>query len=930
MADQITVPTYEQIAVLLSRLATDYSAIASIFEKVFYDTTPQDVTFKMFDESGNLVEYTIPNRAKDRALILNGSGVPEGNVEASVGAIYQDTNDGNMYIKETPDGNEGWSLIVDKSYLDNFIVRGSGVPEGNVVASRGTLYLDTEASSLYIKTTMTGNTGWKLLSFDIDMSLFADIDLSNLSEIGQAILDNKANINLSNLSATGRAVINGKANVDLDNLSEEGQAIIDGKASISLDNLSVTGQAILDNKANASLNNLSDEGQAVIESKANINLSNLSDTGNLKFQFEPFAINTGTFRGNGNESLYTNMSELYRARNINETATLTVNKALVSGFLTDTYCTSKYQVHYSSLEEYNPDDKSFSIESTFELSFNFITGENITDFQAITGGYLAHRDPISVYIKNGKLYLAVNCTEESIAPDEGEDAEDNDSDESTYTFLTSLSPQAYYSVKLIYNGSWVAYINDTKVGELSGNISNLGDNEGKDYIAFGVAYFGGDSYRAPFLGTLDLDGTFIKIGNDIVWNGVIEASATDVQWTEPARSRLISDSCILTTCTGVSRNTEKSSRSISSYADGTYYVFKSVLNSQFVLASTFLISRNQPRDITTTAWESPSNLTNNGVWDGDSFAIMSTVVPAYNQLFRMFDGKTTYCRLFVDNKGPRSFYAYNPKPVRLTKVILTSQKSGYYPPNTVTIRGSNDMINFTDLGTVKMQNVANGKTREVIINTDEFYQYFEFYLTGEQTVRVPVQGTLREVKMIGEAIDSVETNKEIYWLDTSSFPVNLKILKQNNLKISNNLVFVGKCTIEYGEILSDNIYNRPFNACPYKRTLIDKKYDTSNNTWMNLYSDNWCEQGGENTFTQSSSANGVVIDLLSSYINKNYYANGSLNAMTTFNPTTSTYNTIYVDKTENQVTFKFGGTLTNRVEGINWETKGYTQEYYGN
>ena len=48
----------------------------------------------------------------------------------------------------------------------------------------------------------------------------------------------KANINLSNLSATGRAVINGKANVDLDNLSEEGQAIIDGKASISLDNLS--------------------------------------------------------------------------------------------------------------------------------------------------------------------------------------------------------------------------------------------------------------------------------------------------------------------------------------------------------------------------------------------------------------------------------------------------------------------------------------------------------------------------------------------------------------------------------------------------------------------------------------------------------------------------------------------------------------------
>ena len=65
MADNlITAATYDQIATMLSKLATNYSNLASVFYDVFYNTTPEDVTFQMYDESGTLQTYTIPNRAR--------------------------------------------------------------------------------------------------------------------------------------------------------------------------------------------------------------------------------------------------------------------------------------------------------------------------------------------------------------------------------------------------------------------------------------------------------------------------------------------------------------------------------------------------------------------------------------------------------------------------------------------------------------------------------------------------------------------------------------------------------------------------------------------------------------------------------------------------------------------------------------------------
>lgn len=942
MADQITVPTYEQIAVLLSRLATNYSAIASIFEKVFYDTTPQDVTFQMFNEQGEIQTYTIPNRAKDRALILNGSGVPEGFVEGSVGVIYQDTDDGDLYIKETPSGNEGWSLIVDKSYLDNFIIRGSGVPEGNVVAARGTLYLDTEASSLYIKTTMTGNDGWKLLSFDIDMSLFADIDLSNLSEIGQAVLDNKANINLSNLSAIGRAVINNKANIDLDNLSAEGQAIIDSKASVDLDNLSETGQNIIDSKANINLSNLSDIGQAKINSKADINLSNLSTEGNMKLKYyEPFAINTGVTKYGNNVTLSTNEEEVYKAQNVVASGSISFNKALVTDFSLDSYCYSNVLVDYHSLANYTPEEGS-SVVGTFELCVSFTTGSDIMELQAIIGGFQVHKDPVCFYIKNGKLYVAMNCTEDSIVPDESEEEEVSES-EGNYKYLNSILPNTYYTIRIKYSGTWLIYLDDVLMGELFDSPLSLGGSTGKDFVTFGVAYFGSNDFQAPFQGTLDLNGTyFITTATDDTtgelvetrWLGALEVDPQDAKWVEIIGENLYSGVCTLTTCTGITQVTESSSKNVSSFANGTYYIFKDAQNSQLSLASAFCVSKSQPATIVTQDWVSPSNMTGNGIWGGTDFALMSTQAPQINPLYYMFDGKTNICRLFYKNVGPRRFYVYTPKPVKLSKVAFTSVRaSGYYPPNTVTVRGSNDMVNFTDLGSIEMLDTANDKIRELVTSANDFYQYFEFYMTGTQSsTKIPEQATIREIKMEGQAIIGVSTDSEVYWVDTSTYPVNLNILKQNSVKINNNLVFMGKCTIENGAVVDGSIYNRPFNACPYHRVLINSDYETVGNvtTWYNLYSDNWCEQGGcENFLSGKTSENSIQVTHPIAYINENYFATGILN--TSVNPTSADDNIIYIHKDNNgkQMVFKFSRNLTARATGIDWESKGYVNEYYG-
>lgn len=228
---ELDLATYEQIATLLSQLMTNYNAIIDNYYNMFYSTTPGDITITLYDESGVPKEYVIPNRAKDFNYIKNGQGSPEGNVIASVGTMYQDILNGVLYIKNSGTGNTGWVEVP----INTNIEEGYGSPEGVLTRAKGTLYIDKDSAALYIKTTSTGNTGWNLIS--VSTSSGANIDLSNLSPAGE---DHFVNKSLSNLNENGQQVLEGKANSNLDNLTSTGESHF---ANPSLSNLNAAGKA---------------------------------------------------------------------------------------------------------------------------------------------------------------------------------------------------------------------------------------------------------------------------------------------------------------------------------------------------------------------------------------------------------------------------------------------------------------------------------------------------------------------------------------------------------------------------------------------------------------------------------------------------------------------------------------------------------------
>lgn len=257
MAETLTIPTFEQISVVLSRLATDYNNMARIFYDIFYNETPMTVTLKMFDESGTLQTYEIPNRAMDREFIINGDNSPEGQVSGALGALYQDLANGNLYVKQTPEGTTGWSKVLVLSDLETMLIQGQGSPEGVQFATRGTLYVDKVNAGVYLKTTETGTEGWQIVS--ANTTVLADRSLSNLTEAGEAHF----------------------ANPSLSNLSTQGQRLLDNKESISNKVTELTAEStdIQYPSAKAVYNAVT----GTTEPLANRSLSNLTEAGEYHF-----------------------------------------------------------------------------------------------------------------------------------------------------------------------------------------------------------------------------------------------------------------------------------------------------------------------------------------------------------------------------------------------------------------------------------------------------------------------------------------------------------------------------------------------------------------------------------------------------------------------------------------------------------------------
>lgn len=108
--------TDEELTILLTHLFVNMNNLDATYYDMFYNQTPMDVTLLRYNSDGELKEYQVPNRAKDRAYITIGNGSPEGNIVANVGAQYIDQVTSSCYYKATGyDTAVGWA-----EYLTGF------------------------------------------------------------------------------------------------------------------------------------------------------------------------------------------------------------------------------------------------------------------------------------------------------------------------------------------------------------------------------------------------------------------------------------------------------------------------------------------------------------------------------------------------------------------------------------------------------------------------------------------------------------------------------------------------------------------------------------------------------------------------------------------------------------------------------------------
>ena len=227
------------IAENLAELLTNSTNMASVFYDIFLNPVEMDVTLKQYNDENELVDVTIPNRAKDRRIALSGTGSPEGMVTANVGTCYVDSSASTVYFKISGSSNTGWTPALTADSIEDII---TGLQQ--------TIGLDgTEIVLMDTNGTVTS-------SVDLG-AIGADKSLSNLNPTGNGVLAGKASVDLSNLTAMGEEHF---ANPSLSNLNSEGLTILGNKASIDLDNLSSVGQQLINGKVDSDFDNVSSTG----------------------------------------------------------------------------------------------------------------------------------------------------------------------------------------------------------------------------------------------------------------------------------------------------------------------------------------------------------------------------------------------------------------------------------------------------------------------------------------------------------------------------------------------------------------------------------------------------------------------------------------------------------------------------------------------
>ena len=117
MSDYLEVRSMEEVAYLLNILFTNMNNLDRVYYDMFINPEPMDITLERYDDTGTLTTVVLPNRAKDRVPAYSGSGNPNGNQVATVGALYIDISSKSLYYKGTGSDAYGWILAWSSANL---------------------------------------------------------------------------------------------------------------------------------------------------------------------------------------------------------------------------------------------------------------------------------------------------------------------------------------------------------------------------------------------------------------------------------------------------------------------------------------------------------------------------------------------------------------------------------------------------------------------------------------------------------------------------------------------------------------------------------------------------------------------------------------------------------------------------------------------
>ena len=303
-----------------------------------------------------------------------------------------------------------------------------------------------------------------------------------------------------------------------------------------------------------------DEDIEIPPSGANIDLQNLSALGNARLQYAPFAINSGSVLNGENNTIRGN-SVNYKKYNINEYGTLNKSYGIVSGFSTGNYI------------NLNPIDLASS--NSFEMVFKIkLTSSGYCTIFSDTYANNYHKLMINIGAGNTlQTYGYLNFGNTWLMQ---------------ITGTTVLSLNTDYWIKLTYdstNGYELLLstdgINYTSEGTDLRTTAPQIDSTW-EYSSLGISYSNGLNFA--LLGSINLSQSYIKVDDDIVWQGVINGTSENYDYIEILS--IVCSPCIITTVDNRTKIFESSSNlSIANINDGDYLILKDYETGNLSLVS---------------------------------------------------------------------------------------------------------------------------------------------------------------------------------------------------------------------------------------------------------------------------------------------------------------------------------------------------------